>query len=288
MAKVMAVVDGSSATDALFRAWGSWISAGLAACGWIKTSDTGQVNWATVVKPGAANTVGGYELWRMNDSLQGTSPVVIKIEYGTGDNNGPSVWVQISTSSNGTGSLNGTQSSPRTKVSSSFVPANTGSWLICGDTNRFLLVIPINISPFGFCWLSIERTHSSTGVDTGDGVTWLSEIFGPVYVQYYFPLNGGASPGSLASPGVFPPTFGTGTDGVVTAVYPVFTDKGGPYCNPLVNVLGAFVGNFTANSVVSVALYGANRKYYVPATGFLGPFRRYSTTNQLSPLFRFE
>jgi len=73
-----------SNTDAEFRTWGSGIAAALQACGLVKTSDTGQIDWATVTRPGASHTAAGYEIYRFNDSLQATKPVLIKVEYGNG------------------------------------------------------------------------------------------------------------------------------------------------------------------------------------------------------------
>ena len=56
--------------DADFRTWGQGICAQLTAIGLVKTSDTGQINWATAIKPnpgGASTTYGAgyYEIWRL-------------------------------------------------------------------------------------------------------------------------------------------------------------------------------------------------------------------------------
>lgn len=69
----------SSSTDALFRDWGSKLSAAIQAVGLVKTGDTGQINWSTVT---VGTGIRGYEIFRFNDSLQATTPVFIKIEYG--------------------------------------------------------------------------------------------------------------------------------------------------------------------------------------------------------------
>ena len=99
------VLDHTS--DAGFRAWGSDFSAKLAAIGLVQTSDTGQINWTTVTRPGA-NTAGGYEIWRINDSLHTASPIFLKVEYGTGASAGaPNLWCTVGTGSNGSGTLTG-------------------------------------------------------------------------------------------------------------------------------------------------------------------------------------
>lgn len=100
------VVQHSS--DATFRTWGAEYAAKLALIGMVQTADTGQINWATVTRPGT-NTAGGYEIWRFNDSLAGSAPIYLKIEYGTAGNAAvPTIWVTVGTGSNGSGTITGT------------------------------------------------------------------------------------------------------------------------------------------------------------------------------------
>ena len=94
-----------------FRAWGLELHNQLASVGLTNTADTGQVNWATVTVPGI-NTAGGYEIWRFNDTLQGTTPIFLKIEFGTGGTSTyPAVWITVGNGSNGSGTLTGLTSS---------------------------------------------------------------------------------------------------------------------------------------------------------------------------------
>jgi len=95
-------------TDADFRQWGSAISAAMAAIGLTQASDTGQINWATVTHP-AINTLGGYEIWRFNDSAQSTRPIYIRIEYRTGSviDRPANSWT-VGTGTNGAGTITGT------------------------------------------------------------------------------------------------------------------------------------------------------------------------------------
>lgn len=95
-------------SDAAFRTWGSEFSARLAAVGLIQTSDTGQINWTTVTRPGTT-TDAGYEIWRLDDSQQGVAPIYLRFDYGTGTNAaGPRISVRVGTGSNGSGTLTGT------------------------------------------------------------------------------------------------------------------------------------------------------------------------------------
>lgn len=100
-------------TDELFREVGKAISDGIRAVGLIQTDDTGQINWATVEAPTSSSAAGvpvGYEIWRFDDALQDTHPVVIKLEYGAANGTSPSIatpalWVTIGRSSDGVGNI---------------------------------------------------------------------------------------------------------------------------------------------------------------------------------------
>lgn len=99
-------------TDAGFRAWGSELAAKFAAVGMVQTSDTGQINWASVTRAAVINTAAGYEIWRLSGSA-----LYFKIEYGTGSvqPTTPSLWLTVGTGSNGSGTITG-QTSTRTQV----------------------------------------------------------------------------------------------------------------------------------------------------------------------------
>lgn len=164
-----------SSTDANFRAWGSPISAALAAVGLVQTPDTGQINWATVLKPAAANTVAGYEMWRFADALQATSPFFFKIEYGSSAAGAvtPGIWVTTGTGSNGTGAI--TNPSARQAIHSTGNSVGLTTCFFSGGTNRFSMVLWASIvaAPFPLI-LSIERSHDTTGADTGEYLSFVS------------------------------------------------------------------------------------------------------------------
>lgn len=93
-------------TDAEFRAWGKDYSDHLALVGLVRTADTGQIDWSTVLRPGAINTAAGYEIWRFDDTLQATAPIFIKIEYGTFNVlDRPAIWLTIGRGSDGAGNI---------------------------------------------------------------------------------------------------------------------------------------------------------------------------------------
>lgn len=76
-----------NSTAAIYRTWGLRVAALWAAAGLVQTSDTGQVNWATVLAPGTNNR-NAYEIWRFSDPSQATAPIFIRVDYGTGTSSG--------------------------------------------------------------------------------------------------------------------------------------------------------------------------------------------------------
>lgn len=93
-----------------FRIWGLELSNMLTAAGFPKSADTGQINWATVTKSGTAGVFSGYEIRYLNDSLHGTFPIYVKIEFGNsaGSATAPAIRVSVASSTNGAGTLTGT------------------------------------------------------------------------------------------------------------------------------------------------------------------------------------
>lgn len=165
------VIEHSS--NATFRAWGSALAAALAAVGLTQTADTGQINWTTVTRPGV-NTAAGYEIWRFNDTLQGTAPIFLKIEYGTGSGaSTPQAWLTVGTGSNGSGTITG-QSSTRSSwmrnsgLASTVTPYPT---YVCYNATEGFLGIMFKLgtpgsTTYGHGFMAVARS-----VDQDDGDT---------------------------------------------------------------------------------------------------------------------
>lgn len=100
------VLDHTS--DAAFRVWVQEIITMLVTTlGVTQTGDTGQINTSTVTRPGTS-TAGGYVILRFNDTAQSTTPIFIKLEFGTGAAAAaPKMWITVGSASNGTGTITG-------------------------------------------------------------------------------------------------------------------------------------------------------------------------------------
>jgi hypothetical protein len=164
-----------NSTDANFRAWAQFIEDTLVTTGgWVVTSDTGQTAPASLAHPTTGNTKQGYRIYRMNDSLQSTYPVFMRIDFGsyTGVNT-PAFWVTIGTGSSGTGTItgilwNGGALTNAPVAGGNSVSANNsyGS----AATGRASMGLFVTASGTFGMMFTIERTKSSAGADTGDGL----------------------------------------------------------------------------------------------------------------------
>lgn len=122
--------------DAALRTQGGWISAQLDNL-WPKTSDTGQINWATVTAQNAnADDYRGYEIRKSNDGLK---DVYLKIEYGSGY--GWFSWslkLTVGSGSDGAGTLTGASGTVRMRTAMAY-PGNVvipGKIKVSGDGGR--------------------------------------------------------------------------------------------------------------------------------------------------------
>jgi hypothetical protein len=178
--------------DADFRAWGSGLSAQLAAVGLVKTADTGQIDWTTAVRP-AASGYSGYEIWRFNDTLQATKPVYIKIEYGGSSTvDRPSFRATIGTGTNGAGILTGQLGVVRSFSPSGSKTAGATLASYCsGSSNRLNLVTNLDNGSASYAMtFLVERTKTADGSVTGDGIVSLGIVASSSATFQVIPFSG--------------------------------------------------------------------------------------------------
>ena len=168
-------------SDATFRAWGLDLSTRFALAGLVQTTDTGQINWLTVTRPGAI-TFAGYEIWRFNDSLQGTSPVFIKIEYGTANNaTVPALRITVSSGTNGAGTCTGLVTTALVAYAATTLIANANitnfNSFLCATAGFAGLAFKIgaaSLSSLTLIGFTVQRTVDNTGAPTATGVVLTS------------------------------------------------------------------------------------------------------------------
>jgi hypothetical protein len=208
-----------------FRTWIQGIHAQLIAAGLVQTSDTGQINSATVNLPGT-NTAAGYEIFQFNDTGvangQSTNPVFIKVEYGVGSpTDRPSLWFTVGTGSNGAGTITGTTILGRNQLSfnNSRTSGITMPSYCAGDGGWFGLFTAADTSgAVNPQFMIIDRVRDASGVPTGEGVvcvysSWTNGPSGFTIASYVGGAAHSANPNYLSTAGYFAgPTTTDGTN----------------------------------------------------------------------------
>lgn len=254
-------------TDAEFRAWGSALAAQFAAMGWVQTADTGQINWTTVLKPAAVNTFMGYEIWRMNDSLQATAPVFMRVDYGSSSNVlSAALNVTVGTGTNGAGVIdpgNYPLFAPKANGNSAVLQ----NCYISGNTNRLALAFSQSNTGSAF-WFSIERSKDAAGQDTGDSLlmSWTDNGHtGWKQASYQIGVGSQGETGIHA----LMPAAGTGVGATDTAIYPLWFPRG-PYLPFGLNALAYFTADIPALIAITATVYGATHTFLPLSTAFAG------------------
>jgi hypothetical protein len=199
----------TSFSTALFQPFCTKIKAALDGAGLVQTSDTGQLNVATVTYPGTDNTyTTGYLIYRFNDSLQGTDPVFLKIFLGRGSSSAlVRMRVDIGQGSDGAGNLTGTVYSNKILIAGDYAisgidPACTD--YSCHQEGYFMMMhgaVPAERDYPPRIFLAIERTRNqTTGSFDGRGVCLIfagaNHITGSCFSDFI--LWGVGSPASAA------------------------------------------------------------------------------------------
>lgn len=174
----MATLTGTTAPDVLtlasYRKWVQFVHDAFLAMGWVKTADTGQADPATIALPGtAANTYTGFEIFRMNDVLQATAPVFVKVEYGRGGAtvNAASVAVTVGRGTDGAGVIIGVLFL-RTMVNATTTGGSATEYpcYASGDTGSICLAMWPVLSGNSTFLFAIERSRDTGGASTADAL----------------------------------------------------------------------------------------------------------------------
>ena len=267
------VIDHS--TDVAFRAWGSELSANLAAVGMVQTADTGQINWSTVTRAGTTSDAG-YEIWRFNDTQQSTSPIFLKLFYGTGATTStPRLGYQISSVTNGAGVVTGGQNTaPYYCYSLGAASASTSriSYLSYSDGffALFHKIAGYNPSATYTPYVIIARTVNSTQTPTANGaaVYWQNAGSNYYYNQMRFlatasntqyitsaTWSGCYIPGANTTSSIIP------TNPGVARAFPHFSFV--PDVLPLIGICTVNTNDNPGGSTFTSTLFGSTSRTYL-------------------------
>ena len=257
-----------------FRTWGGAMHDAFANCGWVQANtatDAGQIDWTSVTAANAANQTRGYEIWSMNDALQATAPVTLKIQYGSGINYAGSTRTLISIGRLPSGNVStGNLTFPVSAVVDGSTYRNNlntttldPSW-VCGSNNRIWMNMGWVNGEYGATsgqFFSIERTHDASGNDTAEGATIVMRGGGSsqrLQYQYWNAVTG--STPLTTSMGVLLPVATSGCDGNTLCLYPIQFDRG-IMTYPLLNALGYDSTNIYLGSYFTVSHYAVNHSF---------------------------
>jgi len=257
----------SNDTDAHFRAWINELHTSLTTFGWVQTTDTGQINFATVTRPSGASIYQGYAIYKMGDGLQSTCPVFIRIDFGTGQQvagNTPSIKLQVTIGgTDGAGNLTGVISNQWTLQGD--VSGSTSNIRSAGTSSSFQCAYwVVTDTGFGF---AIGRDLDTSGNDTVNGVNivvWHDRAAGPTFekwAQFLANVNTGVGVGVLETQWYGPISaqstqIAGGNTGVGAVRVPF-----GLLRNPMKTVLVFARTDFTVETTTAVTIYGGSHTF---------------------------
>lgn len=170
--------------DTRFRTQGKFISDSLESAGWAKQADTGQIDWTTVAKPTAANTMMGYEIRKSTDAK---TDLYLKIEYGSGPSYAYAFGFKLTAglSTDGAGVVTNILLPQTGNIGSAMGysggSARAGDYFVSGDTGRLMVGLQDDTNAtYGVGFLLQRRTNAS-GVDQEKGwrvVMWGNNCLG--------------------------------------------------------------------------------------------------------------
>jgi hypothetical protein len=282
-------------SNATFQAWVNEVYTNLVTnCGLTQTSDTGQMAVPCVTNvPGAGSTSAGYYVFKFNDTLQATSPVFIKLEFGSGSAAAdPQMWITVGSGSNGSGTINGTAMT-RVACGAGGAPLSTVTNYVsryCYNATQGFLGLVFKVAALSasgnqaLAGFFVFRSVNSAGNSTADSVMLLTNSAtatgagnpGTMQVLSYnlsaAYLNGNPIAGSTAW--CFVPFSSTGTlEGTAGQIFPVFQWNGSSsvagYGITNAAALG-MVSEVAVNSTITVTVLGSVSLTYMSVGGCFG------------------
>jgi len=252
-------------TDAHFRLWINEIHNALIAFGWLQTTDTGQINFSTVTRP-TGNVYPGFACYKMNDSLQATCAVFIRIDFGSGPSitDVPSIKFRIAIGgTDGSGGLTGNVSATYTMGGTQGPTTTFSNVRTSGSSSSFRAMFWPTTLP-GFV-LNIERDRDSSGNETTNGVHFVF-IYGTnnsgafAANNQYLGLSGTNGVAETTRVYALLSSNSSQTWGAFTGVAPVCSFLG-PCRNPMMGLLITALPDFALETTSPVPIYGATHTY---------------------------
>ena len=248
-------------SDATWRAMLSAIKTGIEAMGWVQTSDTGQIDFATVLKPTSGSQVRGYALWQAADTLAGSYPMILRIQFGSaGSATQTRFLISWGYATDGAGTFSGVTNSWSSITYDA--PSSTTTAYNCyfsGDTNRlvFLLFDNYTGSADNNLCIGMERSHDNT--DAGF-FAFAASGGGNNQNHRFIPYTGAMHAAKNNFDGINP-SFATliGTNVGTFPIFPLYVIG----LNPSTQLMTYRQDDVSAGSTPTVSMYGASHTFFM-------------------------
>lgn len=236
--------------------------------GWVQATDSGQsksglnagVTQGTTIVALPGNFTSNFQIWRMADTAQGTTPVFLKLYFGNTSTTFMGFDYEIGTGSNGSGAITG-QKKAVTQVRPGATPgAGSFKCKFTSDTHRAAFFLFTNGSSAGCSYFSIERNHNDDGSDSSLGVSLNWGAQSGNHFAHGVPFSGVTAAQSTNCPNKGAQgetTLVDGADVYLIPTFPAFFKMSNPNKN-----LGLYYkADITEDSVVTPTVYGQATNY---------------------------
>lgn len=263
-----------NSTSAQLRVWTAAVTSLLAASGLVQTSDTGQINTATVNWTNSAGVLHGYQIWRFNDTLQATAPIFLRFEYRSSASlaTAPKVTLFAGPATDGAGNLTGVVSPELIGSQATVLPPATAISSYACHTDGTLalclgrLYIPGGVTGNSILSLIIDRVRDATGTALTAG--YAAEVGAPETVSTFSAHVNPTASSTLANgvPSLVPDMAAvTAAAGVDVQLFRHYAMT--PAVRPLLGALTYINGDITALTPVSVTVLGTAHTYLPVGVG---------------------
>lgn len=265
---------GAAQTITTFKQWAEALHNALLAIGMVQTADTGQINFASIVTLPTADTNAGYGIYELNDSLSGTHPIYLKVNYSVGQSSTAEPGFQFGTGTNGAGTLTGVFGSQRSVYNAGTTGSSTTDSIFCKVDGYLLIWMfkDMTVNEAQGQILVLERARNLDGSLRGDALLLYRSGYGAdpgasgVHNWWYGYTYSDQTFLSFSQPVCLPSPFAS--SGLGGGVIPMFLMPlmWSPGTDPWQPIGIAGIGP-TDNTGVpfSAYAYGASHQYWAPA-----------------------
>lgn len=303
MARGSATYTQGTGSLAVYKGWAQALSQVLNQAK-ARTSDTGQVDWATIATE-PAGTVRDYEIFAMGGSLQATAPIFLRVDYTGGANATASL--TVGTTTDGAGNLGGlTVTKVALQNHAISTQSGLGAWAAC-DGEYFTCLYALDPSASGTDGVGmfvVERTRDIAGAATAAGFhVWrwqaasaTTTTFLGGWSRVYAAAVQTANPDynlGVTLPDAFSMTTGVDTSTNIAYSYPAYTYTFAQPGGASKALLCAFPADYPRGQAVPVTHYGASTTFVTLADSVVQTIATMNssnavTTKGLAPLIRWD